>query len=159
VSYSLAKQLKYKKLRKTQWKQGIFFPKHPEKYVGDLRNIIYRSSWELKFMMKFDTNPAILKWSSEEIQIPYRSPIDGKMHRYFVDFKIIVNTSKGHKTILIEVKPLKQTLPPVKPDKIGKRYISDVMTYTVNQEKFSTAEKYCKERGYEFQILTDKFII
>ena len=81
-------------------KKGIYKPKNISKYRGDYRNIVYRSGLELKFMRYLDGNDSILKWSSEEIVIPYRSPIDGKVHRYFPDFW--VKTSQGE--TLIEIK-------------------------------------------------------
>ena len=71
-----------------QYKQGLFYPKNTEKYKGDFSNIVYRSSWELKFMHWADESKNVLEWSSEELVIPYLSPLDNKMHRYFVDFKI-----------------------------------------------------------------------
>src|SRR5581483_9137771 len=92
--------------------QGRFSPKNPEKYKGDASQIFYRSSWELKLMLRCDTDPNIVEWSSEEIVIPYVSPLDGKVHRYFPDFKI--KTKQG-KTMVIEIKPLTQTKPPKKP--------------------------------------------
>jgi hypothetical protein len=69
--------------------KGFFKPKNPDKYMGNPTNIIYRSSWELKLMIRLDEDPSIISWGSEEVVIPYRSPIDNRIHRYFVDF--IVN--------------------------------------------------------------------
>ena len=94
-------------------KKGYYKPKNISKYRGDYRNIFHRSGLELKFMRYLDGNDSILKWSSEEIIIPYRSPIDGKVHRYFPDFW--VKTSQGE--TLIEIKPKIQTKPP-KPNQI-----------------------------------------
>ena len=68
--------------------QGRFKPDNPQKYKGDASNIIYRSGWELKLMRYLDKHPHVTRWNSEEIIIPYRSPIDGKMHRYFPDFYV-----------------------------------------------------------------------
>lgn len=75
--------------------KGRYKPKHPQKYKGDPSNIIYRSSWELKFMKWCDMRPDVLEWQSEEFFIPYKHPIDGKMHRYFPDFYVKVRTKKG----------------------------------------------------------------
>ncbi len=92
---------------------GVFKPQNPKKYRGDFRNIIYRSLWERKFMVFCDSNPNILQWGSEEVVIPYRSPVDGRIHRYFVDFNIKIRTKSGEiKKYLIEIKPKKQTVPP-----------------------------------------------
>ena len=94
--------------------KGKFKPKNPEKYVGDTSNIVYRSSWELKFMIYCDTNPNVLQYASEEIFIPYVSPVDNKVHRYFPDFLMKVKKADGSiSKILVEVKPKSQTKPPV----------------------------------------------
>ena len=94
--------------------KGRYKPLNPKKYKGDPTNIIYRSSWERRCMIYFDRTPNILEWQSEEFFIPYKSPVDGKIHRYFPDFKIkVLNKQKNFESILIEVKPFKQTQPPV----------------------------------------------
>lgn len=94
--------------------QGKFSPKNYKKYKGDPTNIIYRSSWELTFMKYCDSNPNVLEWGSEEIVIPYKSPLDNRYHRYFVDFYIKVQEKGGAiKKYLIEVKPKKQTVAPL----------------------------------------------
>jgi len=123
----------------------------PEKYMGDPSNIIMRSSWETRFAIWCDKNPQIEKWSSEETVVPYVSPIDGRPHRYFVDFKI--RTSNG-KTYLVEIKPKKQTLPPEGTRKT-KQYLTEVSTYLVNQAKWEYAKRYAKERNWEFVIITE----
>ena len=94
--------------------KGKYKPKHPKKYKGDPTNIIYRSLWERKFMLYCDSSNNILEWCSEEIALPYRSPIDNRVHRYFPDFYIKVRESTGIiKKYIIEVKPKKQTLEPI----------------------------------------------
>lgn len=103
-----------------------------------------------------DTTPSVLKWSSETTVIPYVCPTDNRMHRYFVDFKIQVRTKSGAtKTYLVEVKPAAQTKPPEPPAKKNKRYITEVMTWGKNNAKWEAARNYCKDRGYEFIILTE----
>ena len=93
--------------------KGKFKPKNPKKYIGDPSNIIYRSRWELKLMSYLDKHPHVLEWGSEELIIPYKSPIDGRYHRYFPDFLVKRINKNGQKeTILIEVKPEYQTVPP-----------------------------------------------
>lgn len=119
--------------------------------MGDPSNIIMRSSWETRFAIWCDKNPQIEKWSSEETVVPYVSPIDGRPHRYFVDFKI--RTSNG-KTYLVEIKPKKQTLPPEGTRKT-KQYLTEVSTYLVNQAKWEYAKRYAKERNWEFVIITE----
>lgn len=128
-----------------------FIPINPQKYAGDPTNIIMRSSWETRFAIWCDRNPSILKWSSEETIIPYVSPLDNRIHRYFVDFKI--QTSK--KTYLVEIKPEAQTKPP-EGSKKTKRYLSEAATYVVNQAKWEYAKRYAEDRNWEFIVLTEK---
>ena len=90
--------------------KGRYTPENPQKYIGDPQKIIYRSSWERRFMIYCDRNPSILSWASEEIAIHYLSPIDYKMHRYYPDF--IVKTKD--KVSMIEIKPNRETKPPRK---------------------------------------------
>ena len=140
--------------------QGRFKPRNPEKYKGDPTNIIYRSGWELKLMSYLDKHPHVIKWNSEEIVIPYRSPIDGKMHRYFPDFYVEqINRQKKKEKVLIEVKPYAQTKPPkvqnTKKSKPTKRYINEVKTWGINSAKWNAAEEFCKDRGYIFKIITE----
>jgi hypothetical protein len=139
--------------------RGKFRPKNYQKYMGDPTNIIYRSLLERRFMVYCDTNSSILQWSSEEVIIPYYSPVDKKWHRYFVDFCIKYKNNLGEvKTVLIEVKPSTQTKPPEKitGNKPTRRYLNEVMTWGVNKAKWDAAIEYCKDRNWEFKILTEK---
>ena len=136
--------------------KGKYQPKFPEKYSGDPTNIVYRSLWERKFMVYCDTNDNVLEWASEEKAIAYRSPVDGKIHRYFPDFIIKVKESDGTiKKYVIEIKPKKQTVPPIKPQRQTKRYISEVYEYAKNQSKWESAREWCADHGYEFKIITE----
>ena len=135
---------------------GLFKPRNPKKYIGDHTNIVYRSSWECKVMVWLDTNPDILSWGSEELIIPYKSPVDGRWHRYFPDFLVKVRTKEGKlKTMVIEVKPKRQTMEPEKKKRITKQYINEVTTWGVNQAKWRAAEEYCAERAWDFKLLTE----
>lgn len=137
--------------------KGYFKPRNPSKYKGDPTNIIYRSRWESKFMNYLDSHPDVLQWASEELIIPYRSPVDGKMHRYFPDFIVRKKNPQGVvETLLIEIKPASQTKEPVKKKTINKAYINEVMTWGVNQAKWKAAIEYCSERKWKFLILTEK---
>ena len=136
--------------------QGRFKPRNPEKYQGDVENIVYRSSWELKAMNWFDQNPSILKWASEELIIPYISPVDQRQHRYFPDFIMQYKTSGGDvKTALIEVKPSVQCAMPKVPKKQTRRYLNEVMTYSVNQAKWAAASAWAQRKGWTFHVLTE----
>ena len=136
--------------------KGYYKPKNPSKYLGDPTNIVYRSSWERQCMLYFDRNDNVIKWGSEEIVIPYRSPLDRRVHRYFVDFIIKVRTTDGNlETHLIEVKPYKQTRPPKIPSRKTRRYLNEVTTYLVNEAKWKAANEYCADRRWKFQIITE----
>lgn len=133
--------------------KGKYKVKNPEKYKGDYTNVTYRSSWEQKFFIYCDKNPDIIKWSSEEIIIPYKSPIDGKWHRYFPD--VWMKTKNGD-TYLIEIKPRKETVEPKKRSRITKQYLYEVKTWGINSKKWEAAQEYCKDRGWIFKIITEK---
>lgn len=137
--------------------RGKFTPKNPQKYVGDSSNIIYRSSYELKFMKWCDLNDNILKWNSEEIVVPYISPMDNKIHRYFVDFTIQVRTKHGDvKTYMIEVKPFRFTQEPQIPKRKSKQFLNEVVQWNVNQAKWKAASSFASERGWQFMLVTEK---
>ena len=140
-----------------KYHQGMYSPRHPEKYCGNPCHIVYRSGWEKAFLLWCDMTPAVLAYGSEEMVIPYVSPIDGKQHRYFVDFFVVVRQSNGTtKKFAVEIKPLAQTKPP----KVTKKVLTEslkyqLQTYAVNQAKWEAARKYCKALGIEFIILTE----
>ena len=145
--------------------KGKFKPKNPKKYKGNPKNIIYRSLLERRFMVYLDNNPSVLKWSSEEIIIPYVSPLDNKVHRYFPDFYMKYrNNKKMIVEDLIEVKPFNQTSPPnpkrklTKTGRKSKRYINEVNNYIINDAKWKQAMKYCDARGWKWRIITEKEI-
>ena len=136
--------------------KGKYSPKFPKKYKGNPCEIYYRSSWERTFMKYCDTNENILEWFSEEIAVPYRSPIDNKIHRYFPDFYIKVKESNGSiKKYIIEIKPKKQTIEPIPQKRKTKGYIYEVYEYAKNQAKWKAAEEWCADKGYEFKVLTE----
>lgn len=135
---------------------GRFTPKNPAKYVGDHKNIIYRSSWEARVMSWLDQNESIISWNSEEVIIPYISPVDNRYHRYFPDFLVKVKTKDGSfRTMMLEVKPKKQTIQPEPQKRVTKKYITEVTTYVVNEAKWKAATEYCLDRGWDFKILTE----
>ena len=137
--------------------KGYFKPKNPQKYRGNPTNIIYRSRWELKLMSHLDEHPSVIEWGSEEFFIPYRSPVDGKIHRYFPDFYVKkINKEGSVETAIIEVKPLAQTMEPKKQPKPSRKYITEVMTYGVNQAKWKAAREFCADRKWSFHIFTEK---
>jgi len=131
-------------------------PSNPQKYKGDYNNIICRSTWERKFCRWCDLNESIISWGSEEFFIPYISPVDNRVHRYFPDFIIKLKEQSGKvKTYVIEVKPKKQTVPPVKKSRVTKSFIHETKTYAVNLAKWKAAKEWCDDRLLEFKIITE----
>lgn len=139
------------------YKQGFFIPMNPKKYTGDISNIVYRSSWELRTFQWADLNQSVLQWSSEETVIPYVCETDNRLHRYFVDMKLKIKGADGVvKDYVVEIKPYAQTLPPKFPGRQTKRYLEEVETFIKNQSKWKAAKEYAKERNMQFVILTEK---
>jgi hypothetical protein len=131
-------------------------PNYPNKYKGDPNNIICRSSWERRFCSWCDLNENIISWGSEEFFIPYLSPVDNRVHRYFPDFIIKLKESTGQiKTYVIEVKPKRQTQPPKPKSRMTKGFLYEAKTYAVNQAKWKAADEWCKDRMLEFKIITE----
>jgi len=132
-----------------------YLPKNAKKYVGNCENVICRSTWERKMCKYLDLNENVIKWGSEELKIPYFSPVDNKWHNYYPDFITEIKSKSGEiKTYLIEVKPKKQTKPPTQ-KKNKKTYLKETYTYAINTSKWKAAEKLCKENGWIFKILTE----
>jgi len=141
----------------TKTYKGKFKTKNPAKYQGDITNIVYRSLWELRFMKWCDNNTSVLEWGSETIIVPYISPLDRKVHRYFVDFYIKVKNKNGEiQKYLVEIKPERFTKPPVIPAKKTKRFVDEVFQWGVNEAKWKAAFEFCKDRNMTFMILTEK---
>lgn len=137
--------------------QGKFTPKHPEKYHGDVSNIVFRSSWELIVMKYLDENMNVLTWNSEELAIPYFDPTQKKWRRYFPDFLATMRKPDGTtETVMIEVKPHKECVEPKVSSRKTKRYILEVTTYATNQSKWNAAREYCADRKWRFQVITEK---
>ena len=120
--------------------------------MGDPNNIICRSSWERHFCRWCDMTPDIVKWASEEFSIPYVSPKDGKIHRYYPDALI---QRKDGKKFLVEIKPEKQTKPPVKKERVTKNYLYECMTYEINKAKWTAATEFALDNGVEFKVITE----
>lgn len=146
--------------RQTKTLQGIFKPLNPKKYKGDPNKIVYRSSWELRAMQKFDKDPRIAFWSSEELIVPYYNPVKERPARYFPDFVIGIDHGNGIITkCMIEVKPHAECHPP-KPPKVKKAksqqlFIERTLTYHQNQAKWNAAEDFCMKYGWKFIVMTE----
>ena len=132
--------------------KGRYKVKNPKKYEGDPTSVIYRSLWERNAFRWCDEATSVKSWSSEEVVIPYYYEVDKKYHRYFMDLKIVLESGK---TVLVEIKPFKETKPPTG-NRRTKRYITEGFTYVKNQNKWEAAAEYAADRGWDFQIWTEK---
>jgi len=139
--------------------QGYFKPTNPDKYIGPTP-IIYRSSWERKFMIMCDTRDHVLKWSSEPVTIKYWSSIDNKEHKYYPDFYMKTKTEEGEKEFLVEVKPEAQIKKPKPPTKNSKKALNSYKflaeQYIKNRDKYAHAKQWAEARGWRFIVLTEK---
>lgn len=150
---SLKKRLR---TEKGKYDQGNFIPENREKYKGTYP-IVYRSSWEKKFMQYCDKSPMIESWGSESVKIPYWNPVAKSVWNYYTDFIIKMKTPQGNITGVIEIKPYKQTIPPnYKNRKSKKSLLYEHNTWETNKSKWQAAEEYCKKRGWKFIIMTEK---
>jgi hypothetical protein len=142
----------------SKYNQGKYRPHNPQKYGGDVSNIVYRSSYELKFMQYCDLTESVNSWKSEEFWIPYRSPLDGKTHRYFPDFFIKYKDKDGKtRNMVVEIKPAKDLKEPqTNPARRTKSWAYSVKMWAINQAKWTAAKEWCADRKYEFKILTEK---
>ena len=125
--------------------------KNPQKYIGDLSNITYRSIWERNLMRWLDENPNVREWGSEEFSIPYDNPIKGRA-KYYPDFFIVWESGA---MMVVEVKPKNQTVPPIQPKRKTQRYITEVATYAINQEKWKAAKSFCDRNNLKFEVWTE----
>lgn len=144
-------------------RQGYFKPSDVSKYIGDYTKIVFRSSWEFKFLQWCDHSPTVIKYASEPVGIPYYSPLDKRVHRYYVDFYVVTKDNDGTlQAWLIEVKPNKYTKPPTTPlrmtDKQTANYLYAAKQFIVNQAKFEAAKEFASTHGLKFGIITENFL-
>jgi len=145
---------------------GRYQVKDKAKYRGDFSSVVYRSLWEKAVFQWCDKNEQVKGWSSEEVIVPYRSPIDGKIHRYYPDVVVHKRDGTGQpQTIMIEIKPSSQCRPPdiknknkTKTGRISRRYLNEVKTWGVNEAKWKAAKNFCADRGWQWTIMTEKHI-
>ena len=150
---------KTKPKKKTKFRQGIYEVVNREKYAGK-EPPVYRSSWERKVCKYLDDNPNVLKWQSEGLPVQYYNPVKKRPARYYPDFIVVMVDNNGRKrTIMIEVKPWRETQKPI--SKRGKKKSSlmyEQATYKINTAKWNSAKMYCAKRGWEFSIMTERSI-
>lgn len=143
-----------------KYQQGIFHPVNPSKVIGDPKKIVFRSGWERKVFLKLDQSPNVLKWGSEVIEIPYLSPKDNRIHKYFPDLIVVAKgLNNTFVTTMIEIKPYKQSIPPKGNGKGKGQFIDECMTYAINQAKWKAAEAFCEKRGIKFTVMTEHDIL
>lgn len=134
------------------FRKGRFSPNNRNKYKGDVSKIIYRSGWELHFMRYLDRHEHIEAWASEPFFIMYDDPVTDTKKRYYPDFLV---KKKSGEIILVEIKPLKQTQPPKKRRRTQK-FLAEQAVYHRNMAKWSAAENLCRQKGWQFVIMTEK---
>lgn len=152
----------------SRYNQGYFTPKNPEKYIGNPNKIRYMSSWELYFNKMLDMNPNILRWSSENIKIPYIKPTNKKPSIYLPDYFIEYRDVNGNiNKEIIEVKPHKeakqatfliennfQSLPPIRSKKPKNRTYEQAMML-INAAKWKAAINFCHKYNMKFRVVTE----
>ncbi len=137
-----------------------FNPKNKSKYMGDISSIVCRSLWERRMCKYLDENKNIIRWGSEELVVPYYSPVDKKMHRYYPDFLVEKkNPDNTVETVMIEVKPKKQTELPERGKKQKRVYIKECLRYSINDAKWKAAREMCHKNGWRFVILTEEHLL
>ena len=142
--------------KNSKYRQGVFIPVNKDKFIGS--KAFYRSGLELKFMRFCDNNSNVVMWGSENVIVPYISPIDGRVHKYFVDNFVAIKEGNSIKKYLVEIKPHKQTSPPTTKYKKKEHLLYEQSMFVVNQAKWQAAREFCKKKGLEFLILTEKEI-
>lgn len=144
-------------MKTKSFRTGYFTPVNVEKYMGNVEKIVYRSSWELAMNRFLDNNENILRWSSEEIKIPYIKPTDGKVHHYYPDYWIEYRNRDGVVvTEIVEVKPSTQAKAPTTRGKARKTILYEQTTYAINMAKWKAANDWCNQRGFTFRVITEK---
>jgi len=140
--------------------KGKYIPTNPHKYIGNQRNVIYRSLWERRFMVYCDTTDKVIKWASEEVTVKYISPLDRKWHKYYPDFYVELSNQKGiTKEYLIEIKPKKQLKKPKQPSRKSKSFLWESREYVKNMSKWEAAKRFCDHKGWEFKVLTEDHLL
>ena len=140
--------------KNSKFRQGVYKPKNINKYVGK-GNPVYRSGWELKFFRWCDDNVNVVEWASESIIIPYVSPLDGKVHRYYTDGVVALKEGDAITKYIIEIKPSSQVLPPKPGKKRKSTMVYENSRWVQNQAKWSAAREWCQKKNYSFKILTE----
>lgn len=143
--------------------QGYFTPLHPEKYKGDPTKVIFRSSWELRFLKYCDENPRVIEYASEPVGIAYYNPVTKRPATYWIDCYMATLGDDGQVTRwLIEIKPNRYLSPPKPPTRLTEKqtlgYARHAKAYIINNAKFEAAREYAALHGMRFGIITENFL-
>ena len=133
--------------------KGKYKIKNPDKYAGNPNTVVFRSLWERNAFRWCENNPKVKLWNSEEIVVPYKSTVDKKLHRYYVDLLIQMENKE---TYLIEIKPKSQTQPPKPRSRKTRKFINEQLTYIKNNDKCEAADQFAKHKGWKFQVWTEE---
>ena len=133
----------------TKFASGKYDIVNASKYVGESVPV-YRSSWELAFMRMCDSHPNITKWASENVKIPYRSPVDGKYHNYVPDFMVQYTDKDGVQHVeLVEIKPSNQTTLE------NAKSTGQKIQTAINAAKWTSAQEWCQRKGIRFKVINE----
>ena len=133
----------------SRYSQGNYSVQNPEKFVGQ-KQPFARSSWEMAFMRFCDSHPNITKWASENVKIPYRSPMDGKYHNYVPDFMVQYTDKDGKQHVeLVEIKPSNQTTLE------NARSTGQKVQTAINAAKWTSAQEWCQRKGIRFKVINE----
>lgn len=137
-----------------KYKQGLYTPINPKKYIGNVKNIFFRSGWEHTVMEILDTSSKVIRWASEELEVPYYNELDKKMHKYYPDFLATIIENGLEVTYMMEIKPSKQTVAPKYRN--SKKYLAEMTEYKKNEYKWKAAQILCKSKNWKFIVITEK---
>lgn len=147
----------------SKYNYGYFKPNNPQKYTGDLNQILYRSSWEFYVLRMLDNNPQVYEYCAEPIAIKYLNPITQKYNNYYIDvYAKVLNKTNEFIEWLLEIKPNKYIHPPKQPKnptyQANKNYNYHARQYIINCKKFQSAREYARAKGMKFGIITETFL-
>ncbi len=147
-----------------KYHQGKYKIQNPQKYIGDPTDIVYRSSWEYKFMVYCDMNEYVLRWGSEVFKIPYTDYV-GHGRTYIPDFYLETRNTKIPDLInryIVEIKPEQEIREPEIPKNISPKKLKQLeyqlATWQKNKYKWVHAVEWCKTRDMKFWLVTEKHL-
>ena len=101
-------------------------------------------------MQFLDSHPAIVRWSSEPVKIPYVDPITKRSAIYVPDFFVEYMDRSGKRHVeLVEIKPRTQAV--LREAKTE----ADMAKCLRNEAKWKAASAWARSRGIGFRVLTE----